>query len=238
MNRTKVFAATFLVGLVGVVATFLLPSKPFSVARLESSPVIEYDSATRTPVYQHLATGQTPIESFSATMEFKPYSTKGYTDLFQTAPLNKGIRVELRNNTVGLVIGAKNAFGYDPYLISSNFDSKIPHTLEINIDNANYLLVWMDHQKIVDASTPDLRYTISNLIVGGGYSRNRTFKGRLTFRYSYAFYVTNPGSKYLPWARFALIIVCVVSLFLLVRAGDFKLSSLFTRGGSSNEASV
>lgn len=237
MNRVKILAAVFLVALIGLFATFLLPSRALSIIKLESSPLVEYDSATHTPVYQHVEAAQAPTKSFSAAMQFKAYSTKRYTDLFQTAPLNKGVRVEMKNGTIGLLIGAKNAFGYDPYLLTANFDPQLPHDLEINIDTANYLIVWLDHQKIIDSAVPDLRYAISNVIVGGGYSSTRNFNGRLSFRYSYAFYKPNPGSWILPWARFALILICVASLFFLVRTGDFRIASVLPGiGNAADEA--
>ncbi len=162
-------------------------------------------------------------------MQFLAYSTKGYTDIFGTAPVNKGIRVELSGETAALVVGAKNANGWDPFVISRiNKKTLQPtgvklenavHQLTVMIDRAKHVSVTLDGKQVVNMDSPDLNYDISDLTVGSGFSVARTFNGRVSnFSYSYGFYAPRvvSATAWL-WARLVLFFLAIALLFFLLR---------------------
>ena len=235
LNKT-LLGILLIVVVIALAATFLLPARlGYQTVQSASASGIRYDSRAGTPVYKRKETAQAPLKEFTASMEFMPYSTKGYTDLFGTAPFNKGIRVEVSGETSALVVGAKNANGWDPYVISrinktTSQPSAVkivntPHRLAITIDRTKHVSISLDGNEIVNMDSPDLNYDISDITVGSGFSPARTFNGRITnFSYSYGFYAPRviSGTVWL-WARLVLFFLLIALLYLLLR--DLLLTS-------------
>lgn len=238
MKRYTVLSGVLIICVVGIVATLTLPwAPPFVSIKSHSADAITYDSGIRTPVYHATETMRRPTKDFSATIEFQAYRTRGYTDLFQTAPANTGIRAELHGQTLGVIIAAHNPQGFVAYPLTGDFKAR-SHLLEITIKKNNHVSVVLDRQPVVNESVPQLDYAISNITVGSGFSKDRFFNGRIDdFRYSYGFYEPNT-SNVVPWVRIVLAILGVAALLLLVTTADLRLSLILPGIAAESDTAV
>ena len=234
-NRAFLVAA-LTICCIALLSLFTIGGLQFHQIQKGSAAGIRYDSREHTPIYERIVTGSGASTSFSASMVFQPNSTVGYLDLFQTAPLNTGIRLELSGKVLALIVGARNATGYVPYIITDSLDTTQPHLLELHIDNANRVSISVDRQEVVTSVTPELDYAISDIAVGTGLSKMRPFSGRITdFSYAYAYYEKSNVSGYLAFARIILGTLILVFLGFLLRVTRFNLAQLLPDIGGAEE---
>ena len=225
VRRQTLLGAALLISLIGLTALsmpFITPD--FRVAYSYSSPTISYDSSVANPSYYRRELSRADVKSFESSMQFQSYGGNGYMDLFQTAPLNSGIRLEATGRMLALIIGAENANGYEPFLLTSNLVPREKHEVTIALGPTGNVDVWLDHKRMLATTAPDLDYLLSAITVGRGYSPNRAFRGNISnFIYSYKLYEAVDVAR----VRLVLVFVSICLAYLLVRGGDFSLSSTF-----------
>ncbi len=120
-----------------------------------------------------------PLKRISIQMSFFVYSIGEHNNIFQTAPVNGGLRLELtKPGTLAVIAGARNTRKFLPYVLTTNLALKEWHTLAIDIDPENHVVILLDGDRM-DATDPALAYDISNIIFGAGFSATRPFDGQI-----------------------------------------------------------
>lgn len=111
-----------------------------------------------------------------------PSNDSAYQDLFQTADVNSGIRLEIqaKNKQVvswALIIGNREgkAIGVD---LGAPPESGIAHTVRIVV-NEDSVDVTLDGRNPISVKSDVPRYLTNNLVVGRGFSGERTFSGEM-----------------------------------------------------------
>lgn len=188
MNARKLFGWALAAVLLLIVASFVWPVPSLRAVKSVSSPELSYDSAKGSSVVRRIEPSTLPAKDFAVSLHFKPYKTEGFTDLFQTAPLNSGARVELAGKVIALVVASTKSSGWDPFIITREYDINAVHTLEIRINTDKHISASLDGKEVLSVDDPDLNYKISEVTVGGGFDSHRSFRGVISgATYTYAF---------------------------------------------------
>jgi hypothetical protein len=104
-----------------------------------------------------------------------------YTDVFQTGPYNSGIRMELvPQSRLGLVAGSSNKEGYRGFIVTESLKLNQWYFVKIAIDSSNHLTVALNNDIYVKETAHDLNFAVSDIWVGAGFDKNRSFKGAIT----------------------------------------------------------
>jgi len=117
----------------------------------------------------------------------KAYSISGYSDVFQTAGGNSGIRMELAEpGRMSLVIGSKGLEGMREILITNSLQPNEWYAVRIDVDKHKKVQVYLNDILAYDHSHPSLNFSMSDLTLGTGFSKCRPFDGVVKdFRYDY-----------------------------------------------------
>lgn len=127
-----------------------------------------------------IATSNVSPKSLVVAMQFRPFGIQGYQDVFQTAPLNSGMRLEIgAPHTLALIVAAKNAEGFVPYILSTTLEENQWHSLEIVSGFDSRLTVRLDGQTVVDVVDPLLSYEVADLRLGEGFDETRFLRGQI-----------------------------------------------------------
>ena len=120
----------------------------------------------------------------------KVNSISGWNNIFQTAPANYGIRMELAEpSTLGLIIKNKNKDGLRGFYVTQALQLGKSHLISVKIDMNKHLTVLLDNENVLDVVDPNIDYDISEIAVGSGFSKSRPFDGELSnFEVKYSFY--------------------------------------------------
>ena len=163
-----------------------------------------------------------------------------YQNLFQTGPVNTGVRLEFslatrENVSWGLIFASQQGgvicrdLGRFP-----SYDDW--HTMEIET-RSERVLVWLDDILIHDVVLANLAYALYDVVVGSGFSKTRSFNGDIkdfklrTYRYSPALESFSHIVGIL--ALFGLLVVFFgLQVFVQTRrhSGNYRTASLLTAG--------
>ena len=134
-------------------------------------------------------------------------------DIFQTAPQDRGIRMELDKGVLNLIINTKSAIPRYIHLIS-NVQPDVDYPIVISVDRNNKLKVMIGSWS-GEATDNNLRFEISDIAIGTGFSKSRPFDGVISdFSLEYSLYnPVEPG--YYSALRFSLL-VSMLTLFCLL----------------------
>ena len=104
--------------------------------------------------------------------------SSGYPNLFQTGPVNSGIRMEFLNNTVNLLIPDKSLpGGLKGILISANINLGEWYTLDIDALNGSHVDIYLNGKKIAKYKSSGINFSIAKIIIGQGFDSTRKFEG-------------------------------------------------------------
>lgn len=119
--------------------------------------------------------------------KFKIKKMHDSMDLFQTAPLNTGVRVKIskEKQMLTVLLGASIAddkfvaFEIGPKLLPNQW-----HSLKIDIWDKRYVQIRLDDYPVsrflnTDLNVPNLDYQLSQIEIGGGSSPERQFDGEI-----------------------------------------------------------
>lgn len=170
--------------ILALVATFIFPDTFEFYRTLKSfhAENIRYNSADPAKqVYRRLEDAHGSLRSFELSMTFKPTSLDGYSNAFQTAPANSGLRLELAKPSLAAIIAAaKNSTGYLVIVATDALSLGNWHTFFLRADPRNHVTVIVDGQTTVDETYPELSYDISDVEIGQGFSQApRPFSGQI-----------------------------------------------------------
>ena len=113
-------------------------------------------------------------------LRFRADSTDGYPNLFQTAPANRGIRMEINGATVGInfpdsaVQGGLKGLTLTTVLKTGKW-----YTLEVEALNGAYVRAELDGHNVAYYASAGISFDASRILVGGGFNASRIFRGEI-----------------------------------------------------------
>lgn len=113
-------------------------------------------------------------------LRFRADSTEGYPNVFQTAPVNRGMRMEISDSVAAIILPDRSV----PGGLQGLPLTKIPktgqwYTLEVEALNGSFVHVRLDGHLVADYGSAGLSMETSQLLVGGGFDASRAFRGQM-----------------------------------------------------------
>ncbi len=146
---------------------------------------IDYGSSSQ-------ATSQSSIKEFrqkdirgfkdiAISFAMKTYSIDDHNNVFQTAPFNSGIRMELsKPSTLVLIVKSNTSSGFAPIILTKSIKLNKWYNIAINIDRLGHVKIILDNEQIVNWVDRNLDFAVSDIMVGAGFDKTRVFKGKIS----------------------------------------------------------
>ena len=113
-------------------------------------------------------------------LRFRADNTDGHPNVFQTAPANSGMRMEISGSTAAIIVPDLSVpDGLKGIILTSTLKTGQWYTLEIEALNGAYVRAKLNGQIVTDYVSTYLSMETSQLLVGGGFDSSRTFRGQL-----------------------------------------------------------
>jgi hypothetical protein len=161
----------------------------------------------------------------------KVSAIENHPNVFQTGPGNSGIRMELGPPAyLGLVIGAKRAEGFRGFILTKNLQFNQWVQVKFSLNPAQRLTVFLDGTKVLEIADKDFAYEISQIAIGTGFNKTRSFKGELIdFGMQYEFLERTWVTENMVTAIQILLLALGVILTLIVtfRNRNYLVPALF-----------
>ncbi|PPK74164.1 hypothetical protein B0F87_11195 [Methylobacter tundripaludum] len=156
-----------------------LPTAKSAVDTLETIHVAEYDSGKRSPI----AFGEikNPDNAYARIkLRFRVESTEGYPNLFQTAPVNLGMRMEISGSTAAIVVrDLAEPSGVKGLTLTTELKTGQWYELEIEALNGGFIRALLNSHPVFNYAGASLSMDTSQLLVGGGFDASRAFRGQI-----------------------------------------------------------
>jgi hypothetical protein len=112
-------------------------------------------------------------------LRFRADSTEGFPNIFQTAAVNSGMRMEIVGSYAGIVVpDATVPGGLKGITITTDLEIGKWYELEVKALNGAYVRTKLNGHN-VDFSSAGLSMATSQLLVGGGFDASRKFRGKI-----------------------------------------------------------
>ena len=148
--------------------------------------------------------------------------TSAFDNLFQTAPGNQGVRMELGQPSVlALVVGSREPGGLSGFIVSRAVEHGRWHSVWLSISRDNRIRAFFDGKLALDVKNPKLDYAISDIAFGIGFSKTRPFRGELSnVSMEYRLYRKNwiLYEAILPLKLFLLVLLTLAAARFICRA--------------------
>jgi len=113
-------------------------------------------------------------------LRFRAESTEGNPNLFQTAPVNRGMRMEISGSTAAIVVPDSAApGGLKGITLTTELKTGQWYTLDVEALNGGFVRVSLDGHSVANYAAPTLSMETSELLVGGGFDQSRFFRGQI-----------------------------------------------------------
>lgn len=143
-------------------------------------------------------------------LRFRTDDTVGFPNVFQTAPANRGMRLEINGSTAAIVVHDLDTPGEIRSLtLTNSLKTGQWYSLEIEVLNGSFVRAILDGHTVANYTGPDLFFETSQIMVGGGFDASRTFRGKLD-----NISITK-GNLYLPHQGLLFIYLILVAMCAL-----------------------
>ena len=143
----------------------------------ETKSVDKYDSVHMRPI-SFGEIKKTNNSFINLKLRFRAKSTKGYPNLFQTAPINRGLRLEISGGAAALLVSDLSAPGGVRGIPLTNvFEVGRWYALEVEALNHSFVRAKLDGKLVASYTGTGLSMETSELLVGGGFDQSRPFQG-------------------------------------------------------------
>lgn len=186
---------------------------------------INYDSHSRDSALSAIKEFSESVKSeykeVDIAFDARLYSIRNWQNIFQTAPVNTGIRMEISEPaTLGIIVSTKNSEGYRWLFVTESLKLNKRYSVRVVTDINKRLKVWLDDHVVLDIIDPNFDYTLSEIAIGSGYSKTRPFDGELTnFRINYKLFKDNKKVRLTIISIKVFLILCIVLISLLILQG-------------------
>jgi hypothetical protein len=145
----------------------------------ETIHVAEYIYGTTSPVL--LGEIKDPSHAyFRLKLRFRADSTEGYPNLFQTAPFNRGIRIEFAGRTASIIAHDKKAPDELRGMpLTTALETGRWYILEVEALNGAFVRAMLDGNTVVDYAGAGLSMEMSQFMLGEGFDASRVFRGQM-----------------------------------------------------------
>jgi hypothetical protein len=117
---------------------------------------------------------------FHLKLQFRADSVAGSHNVFQTAPLNHGIRMEISGSTAQLnVANSSVPAGIKKLVLTTTLNTGQWYTLGVEALNGSFVKVRFDGKDVVNYRDSDISIETSELLVGSGFDVSRVFRGEI-----------------------------------------------------------
>jgi hypothetical protein len=138
------------------------------------------------------AHGKTPIADFGEIqgasrayihikLRFRTNDTTGYQNVLQTAPVNRGVRIETSSSSAAVIIpDVKSPTKYVALRLSdAPFDKGRWYALDVEALNGAFVRVRLNGEMVSEYNSQTISMEMSKILVGGGYDESRSFRGEI-----------------------------------------------------------
>ena len=117
---------------------------------------------------------------FRLTLRFRIDSTEGHPNLFQTAPLNNGLRIEFGGTSAAIIVADSSLPDkYRAIYLSNAIKIGQWYTLNLEALNQGYVHAQIEGNKAASVASLGMAMDLSKILVGQGFSQDRSFKGSI-----------------------------------------------------------
>jgi hypothetical protein len=110
--------------------------------------------------------------------QIKLHRIENLNNPFQTAPINRGIRMEVAlPSTLALVIGGKTSSGFIAVNVTESLEANRWYSVKLSIDRNNHIQVMLENAIVANLIDERIGYEISDIAMGTGFSKTRGFNG-------------------------------------------------------------
>lgn len=150
------------------------------------------ESLTKNSTIQSFETynyGDAPIKGFNSKKLTHPYyeikfrfrvnDSSKISGLLQTDALNSGLRLELLNQTLSLIVADHtiNKNGYQVFLLHQSIQEGTWYDIEIQACSQNFIKVSLNGEVVAKIHSDELFFSGKNILLGAGFDQNRIFNG-------------------------------------------------------------
>lgn len=148
------------------------------------------DNAEKAKVKTYFEQTSSDIKEVYIDFKMKIYSLNEYQNIFQTAPFNEGIRLELAPpSTLGLVVQQKDTHVPFGVILANSCVLNEWYHITISIDKNRRVRISINDFPVIDSKDMpigEIDYKISDIAIGSGFSKTRDFDGALAdFSFEY-----------------------------------------------------
>jgi len=156
-----------------------LPTTKSVVDTLETVHVGQYNSGKSSPIA--LGEIKNPDDAYvRLNLRFRVESTDGHPNLFQTAPVNQGMRMEISGSTAAIVVPDLAApGGLKGITLTTALKTGQWYVLEVEALNGAFVRATLDGLPVANYTSRSLFMETSQVLVGGGFDASRSFRGQI-----------------------------------------------------------
>lgn len=156
-----------------------LPSPQSPTNSLKTIRIASFDSSKTAPI--SLGEIKSSDNAYiKLKLRFRAESTESNPNLFQTAPVNRGMRLEISGSTAAIVIPDSGVpGGLRGLTLTSELKAGQWYELEVEALNHTFVHATLDKHSVANYSAPTLSMETSQILVGGGFDTSRTFHGQI-----------------------------------------------------------
>jgi hypothetical protein len=122
------------------------------------------------------------LHRMTISFRMKVHSIDKYDGVFQTAPANSGIRMELGQPSIAVLIVPSKTWGVRGAQVAAMIQSLELNTwysVLIALDDKGHLKAWVDNFLVVDMTDHTLECSVSDIAVGTGFNKSRRLDGEI-----------------------------------------------------------
>ncbi len=227
-NKTNVILSSILLLTAGLLATsFVVDHQQTKRIKTVEYRNVNFDSRSSDP-------GKTSVKTFKENIQsdvkevdisflMKVYSISHWNNVFQTARLNEGIRMELSQpSNVGIVIATNDSEGLKGFSLFNAIEFNKIYAVKVSVGRNNILKACVD-DSCINVRDNQFKYDIKDIAVGAGLSKTRPFDGEINdFRIAYTL-IKAPHHPFLPWT-----VILFVQFLLFASVASLVFSFLRT----------
>jgi hypothetical protein len=117
---------------------------------------------------------------FHLTLRFLVNDDAGYQNVFQTAPFNRGTRMEIAGSSAAVIFAdSGEKAGFLAFKFSNTIEKGRWYSLDVEVRNHAFLHVELDGSRVASYSSPTISIETSEFLVGTGFDASRSFHGRI-----------------------------------------------------------
>jgi hypothetical protein len=151
-------------------------------------------------------------------LEFRADSIGWHANVFQTAPEDRGMGMEIYGSTAQLNIPHLHvSSGVKRLILPIKINAGQWYKLEVKSLNGSFVKVALDGKDVVNYAKPDISIETSQLLIGGGFNESRLFQGEIRN------ISVLKGNLQLPYQGLRVVYLALLTMILLFCFASWKL---------------